>query len=124
MSMPETLLRSSPGAAGQLCSTLRQLRNARLQLGYTVGVGVQAVVQLDVLGGKLVHAVGEHREIAQHPSKHTGQLTHPGIKLAVAAVQGTAALVQLGNSAVHGVEIGLHGIDVGRRPLQKAGSHP
>ena len=29
------------------------------------------------------------------------------------------ALVQLGNSAVHGVEIGLHGIDVGRRPLQK-----
>ena len=27
--------------------------------------------------------------------------------------------MQLGNSAVHGVEIGLHGIDVGRRPLQK-----
>ena len=38
--------------------------------------------------------------------------------------------MQLGNAAVHGVQIGLHGVDVGRRPLQKQdhilelGHHP
>ena len=101
------------GAAGQLRGTLRQLLHPGLQLCHTAGVVVQAAVQRCVLTGKLVDPIGQYRQIAQHPGQSVRQLVHPGVKFAVTAVQGAAALMQLGDAAVHGIEIGLHGVDVG-----------
>ena len=55
----------------EMCRVFAQIfANAHLPLTALIPVSYTH------LGGKLVHAVGEHREIAQHPSKHPGQLTH------------------------------------------------